>query len=281
MSLSYLMNNIFYEDCLFGMNKIPDKTIDMILCDLPYGTTKNHWDKPIDLNLLWKQYKRIIKDNGAIVLFAQSPFDKILACSNLSMFRYEWIWEKTHATGFLNASKSPLKAHENILVFSKEELHENILVFYKKLPTYNPIMTKGHRKVSRTSHRTNCLNSSNYGKMHTKDYNSEERYPRSVLRFKTDKQTNNLHSTQKPVDLLRYLIKTYTNKNEVVLDNCMGSGSTAEACYLENRNFIGFDNGICEKTNKPFAEIGMNRYETLKDRYKLFDFVENKSQFLF
>ncbi len=260
MTVSPILNKIFDEDCITGMKIIPDKSIDMILCDLPYGTTKNSWDKVIDLDKLWQQYNRIIKNNGAIVLFAQSPFDKILACSNLKMFRYEWIWEKTHATGFLNASRCPLKAHENILVF------------YKKLPTYNPIKTKGHRKVSRASHKTNCMQSSNYGKqMHTKDYDSDERYPKSVLTFKADKQTNNLHPTQKPIELLRYLIKTYTNKNEIVLDNCMGSGSTAVASYLENRNFIGFDNGICKKTKKPFAEIATNRYLKLKEKYKLFE----------
>lgn len=260
MTLSPILNKIFNEDCLTGMNKIPNKSIDMILCDLPYGTTKNSWDKVIDLKKLWVQYNRIIKDNGAIVLFAQSPFDKILACSNLKMFRYEWIWEKTHTTGFLNASKCPLKSHENILVF------------YKKLPTYNPIMTKGHRKVSRAAHKTNCMQSSNYGKqMHTKDYDSDERFPTTILRFKADKQTNNLHPTQKPIELLRYLIKTYTNENEVVLDNCMGSGSTAVACYLENINFIGFDNGTCEKTKKPFAEISTNRYLEIKEKYKLFE----------
>lgn len=113
MTVSPILNKIFDEDCITGMKIIPDKSIDMILCDLPYGTTKNSWDKVIDLDKLWQQYNRIIKNNGAIVLFAQSPFDKILACSNLKMFRYEWIWEKTHATGFLNASRCPLKAHEN------------------------------------------------------------------------------------------------------------------------------------------------------------------------
>ncbi len=262
-SLDKFINKCFNIDCQIGMKKIPNKSIDMILCDLPYGTTKNTWDKPLDLPLLWKEYQRVIKDNGAIVLFAQSPFDKVLACSNLKLFKYEWIWEKTNATGFLNALKCPLKAHENILVF------------YKKAPTYNPIKTKGHKKISRVSHKTNCLQSSNYGKqMHTKDYCSDERYPRSVLQFKLDKQTNNLHPTQKPVELLRYLIKTYTNENDVVLDNCIGSGATAEACYFESRNFIGFDNGTCEKTKVPFAEIAQKRYEDLKQKYLLLDMGE-------
>lgn len=253
-----MLNKTFQEDCFIGIKKIPDKSIDMILCDLPYGTTKNTWDKPLDLPRLWKEYERVIKDNGAIVLFAQSPFDKVLACSNLKLFRYEWIWEKTNATGFLNASKCPLKAHENILVF------------YKKAPIYNPIKTKGHKRVSRKEHKTKCMQSSNYGKqMHTKDYCSEERYPRSVLRFKLDKQTNNLHPTQKPVALLRYFIKTYTNEDHIVLDNCIGSGTTGEACFFENRKFIGFDNGTCEKTKVPFAEIANKRYADLKQEYSL------------
>lgn len=254
--LDNFINKIFQNDCLLGMKKIPNKSINLILCDLPYGTTKNIWDIPLNLKKLWKEYERIIIDNGAIILFAQSPYDKVLACSNLKLFRYEWIWEKTNATGFLNASKCPLKAHENILVF------------YKKAPIYNPIKTKGHKRVSRASHKTNCLQSSNYGKqMHTKDYNSDERYPRSVLRFKQDKQLNNLHPTQKPVELFKYIINTYTNIGNVVLDNCIGSGTTAEACFLTDRKFIGFDNGFCEKTKIPFARIAQKRYEDLQLKY--------------
>ena len=146
------LNKIYNEDCLVGMNDIPDKSIDMILCDLPYGTTKNKWDSIIDLDELWNHYNRIIKDNGAIVLTAQTPFDKVLGVSNLKMLKYEWIWEKTSATGHLNAKKMPMKAHENILVF------------YKKPPTYNPQKTTGHeRKVSTAKHKRNSKNSSNYG----------------------------------------------------------------------------------------------------------------------
>ena len=224
------LNKIYNEDCLVGMNDIPDKSIDMILCDLPYGTTKNKWDSIIDLDELWNHYNRIIKDNGAIVLTAQTPFDKVLGVSNLKMLKYEWIWEKTSATGHLNAKKMPMKAHENILVF------------YKKPPTYNPQKTTGHeRKVSTAKHKRNSKNSSNYGESSATTYDSTERYPRSVQLFSTDKQKSSLHPTQKPVALFEYLIKTYSNEGETVLDNCMGSGTTAVACMNTNRNYIGFE----------------------------------------
>ena len=224
------LNKIYNEDCLVGMNDIPDKSIDMILCDLPYETTKNKWDLIIPLDELWAHYNRIIKDNGAIVLTAQTPFDKVLGVSNLKMLKYEWIWEKTSATGHLNAKKMPMKAHENILVF------------YKKLPTYNPQKTTGHeRKVSTAKHKRNSKNSSNYGESSATTYDSTERYPRSVQLFSTDKQKRSLHPTQKPVALFEYLIKTYTNENETILDNCIGSGTTAIACMNTDRNYIGFE----------------------------------------
>ena len=212
------------------MKDIPDKSIDMILCDLPYGTTKNKWDSIIDLDELWNHYNRIIKDNGAIVLTAQTPFDKVLGVSNLKMLKYEWIWEKTSATGHLNAKKMPMKAHENILVF------------YKKPPTYIPQKTTGHeRKVSTAKHKRNSKNSSNYGESSATTYDSTERYPRSVQLFSTDKQKSSLHPTQKPVALFEYLIKTYSNEGETVLDKCMGSGTAAVACMNTNRNYIGFE----------------------------------------
>ena len=259
---------LYQGDCLEVMKGIPDKSIDMILCDLPYGTTQNKWDSIIPLNDyieidgkcinkdsfylnqfmkginkkeidllwnknkkegLWTHYNRIIKDNGAIVLFAQTPFDKFLGNSNLKMLRYEWIWEKTTATGHLNAKKMPMKAHENILVF------------YKKPPTYNPQKTTGHTPVhSYTKHQDD---GSNYGKTKVgiSGGGSTERYPRSVQIFKTDKQKCALHPTQKPVHLCEWLIKTYTNENEVILDCCMGSGSTGVAALNTNRRFVGIE----------------------------------------
>lgn len=261
---------LYKGDCLEVMKDIPDKSIDMILCDLPYSTTQNHWDCAIPLNdyvllnnkamekqefymtqalnglnkkeidLLWKSnkkeglwthYNRIIKDNGAIVLFAQTPFDKILGNSNLKMLKYEWIWEKTTATGHLNAKKMPMKAHENILVF------------YKKLPVYNPQKTTGHKPVN--SYTKHSDDGSNYGKtkIGISGGGNTDRYPRSVQVFKTDKQKCALHPTQKPVSLCEFLIRTYTNPGAIILDNTMGSGTVGVATLNvgEERKFIGIE----------------------------------------
>ena len=230
-------------DCLKIMPTIPNKSIDMVLCDLPYGTTNCKWDSVIDLSKLWNEYERIIKDNGAIVLTAQTPFDKVLGASNLKLLRYEWIWEKTSATGHLNAKKMPMKAHENILVF------------YKNLPTYNPQKTTGHkRKTSKAEHKTNCIESEVYNKgQKLTTYNSTERYPRSVLLFASDKQKIKLHSTQKPLSLMEYLIETYTNEGDTVLDNAAGSGTTGVACKKLNRRFIGIEN------NDKYLKIAKHR----------------------
>lgn len=223
------INKIYLGDCLELIpNYVKDKSIDMILCDLPYGTTKCKWDSVIDLNKLWEQYNRVIKDNGVIVLFAQTPFDKVLGSSNLDMLKYEWIWEKTNATGHLNSKKMPMKAHENILVF------------YKKTPTYNPQKTSGHkRKVSKAEHKTRCKESDVYNKgQKLTSYDSTERYPRSIQLFKSDKQKSKLHPTQKPLALIEYLIKTYTNEGDLILDNTCGSGTTGRGAKNLNRNYI-------------------------------------------
>lgn len=221
------MNEIILRqgDCLELMKDIPDKSIDMILCDLPYGTTRNKWDSVISLDELWKHYERIIKNNGAIVLFAQPPFNLTLGCSNLKMFRYEWIWEKSKATGHLNAKKCPMKAHENILVF------------YKNLPIYNPQGLV--KKEIPTIRKGKNGNGSNYGKSDKDAVQEFENYPRDVLCFGSKGKT--VHPTQKPLALLEYLIKTYTNEGDVVLDNCMGSGSTGVACVNTGRKFIGME----------------------------------------
>ena len=211
-------------DCLELMKDISDKSIDLILCDLPYGTTQNKWDTVIPFDKLWAQYNRIIKDNGAILLFSQMPFGANLIMSNPKMFRYEWVWEKENSTGFLNAKKMPLKKHENILVF------------YKHLPTYNPQMREGFKPYTMESGK----GSSNYGaysSIHTENVGT--RYPIDIIKFNRDKEK--LHPTQKPVALLEYLIKTYTNEGDTVLDNCMGSGSTGVACVNTNREFIGME----------------------------------------
>lgn len=225
-------------DCLNLMSRIPDKSTDLILCDLPYGTTENEWDSVIDLKKLWQEYNRIIKDNSCIALFAQCPFDKILAISNISMLRYEYIWIKDNATGFLNANKMPLKKTENILIF------------YKKLPTYNPQMKSGKPYVCKQGG-----GSTNYNKFadNVVTVNEGLRYPDNVLKFNRDKEK--FHPTQKPILLLEYLIKTYTNKGDLVVDNCMGSGSTGVACKLTDRKFIGIE------LNKEYFDIAKQRIE--------------------
>lgn len=233
------INKIHQGDCLGLMKEIPDKSVDMILCDLPYGTTRNKWDSVIDLTLLWKEYERIIKDNGAILLFAQVPFNVVLGNSNLKLLKYEWIWEKDSGTGFLNSKKMPLK------------IHENILVFYKKPPCYNPQMRTGFKpyEIKKGHH------GSNYGSDKGAITKSNgERYPISLIQYKRDKEK--IHPTQKPIALLEYLIKTYTNENDLVLDNCMGSGSTGVAAINTNRNFIGIekDKHYCEIARKRIDE---------------------------
>ena len=238
------INKIHQGDCLEVMKDIDDASVDMILCDLPYGTTNCKWDSLIDLDKLWTEYTRIIKERGVIVLTAQTPFDKVLGCSNISLLKYEWIWEKTSATGHLNAKKMPLKAHENILIF------------YKKTPTYNPQKTKNHTPVH-TYTKKNNSDGEVYGKTTSSSGGgSTERYPRSIQIFSSDKQKCNLHSTQKPLKLFAYLIKTYSNEGDLVLDNCIGSGTTAVACMFTNRNFIGIelDKNYCERARKRIEE---------------------------
>lgn len=203
----------------------------MILCDLPYGkTARNKWDKIIDLDSLWEEYKRIIKINGVIIFTADQPFSSVLVMSNPKWFRYSLVWHKTSPTGFLNAHKMPLRSHEDILIF------------YRKLPTYNPQKTDGHtRKISTAQHKRNSVRTSDYGEHGLTTYNSTERFPISVLTFKTDKQISSLHPTQKPVALFEYLIRTYTNENDLVLDPVIGSGTTAVACIKAKRRFIGIE----------------------------------------
>ena len=215
-------------DCLELMKGIPDGSIDMILCDLPYGTTSCKWDSVIPFEPLWEQYNRIIKDNGAVVLFGSEPFSSYLRMGNIKNYRYDWIWKKTKAQGFLNAKKMPMKDYENILVF------------YKSLPTYNP-------------QGVICGNFNNFRKSKigkTEDvYGTEKEfenskignYPKQIIEFSNASNKGHLHPTQKPVALLEYLINTYTNQGDIVLDNCMGSGSTGVACVNTERKFIGIE----------------------------------------
>jgi DNA modification methylase len=234
------VDKIICGDCLEVMKDIPDKSIDMILCDLPYGTTACKWDVIIPFDPLWKHYKRIIKKNGAIVLTASQPFTSALVMSNPKWFKYEWIWEKTNSSGFFMAKKMPMKSHENILIF------------YSNPPIYNYQKSRDHIPASDAKKRVSSISGDTvYGKIQRNEYigGDTTRYPRSVLKIKSDKKTGKkLHPTQKPVALFEYLIKTYTNEGELVLDNCIGSGTTAIACTNVNRHFIGIDTDInyCE-----------------------------------
>lgn len=230
-------------DCLELMKSIPDKSVDMILCDLPYGTTACKWDNIIPFEPLWEQYKRIIKDNGAICLFGSEPFSTELRHSNIKMFRYDWIWEKSKGSGFYNAKKMPLKSHEIISIF------------YKKAPTYNPQMTIGKPYKCKQGYVGEYLGK-NINDVIT--INDGTRYPTSVQKFGIEV---GLHPTQKPTPLLEYLIKTYTNEGDAVLDNCMGSGSTGVACVNTNRNFIGME------LDEHYFEVAQNRiYDTVKNK---------------
>jgi len=228
MNFESMINKVIEGDCLNIMNDIPPKSIDMILCDLPYGTTQNKWDSELDLNKLWEHYDRIIKDNGAIVLTSQGLFTAKLILSNEKLFKYKIVWEKSKATNFLNAKKQPLRKHEDICVF------------YKKQPTYNPQMREG--KPYNKGVRKNQLTGS-YGDFSPSLVKSDgKRYPTDIIYFKTAESEGPVyHPTQKPVELGKYLIRTFTNKNDLVLDNTCGSGSFLVSALLENRRFIGIE----------------------------------------
>lgn len=214
-------------DCLEVMRELPSASVDMVLADLPYGTTQCAWDVIIPFEPLWREYLRIAKPEAAIVLCAAQPFSSMVVASNPKHYKYEWIWEKGNATGFLNAKKQPLRAHESAQVF------------YRRQPIYNPQMTGGHE---RKTAKRKTVNSECYGKaLALTEYDSTDRYPRSVQFFSSDKQSGSFHPTQKPVAWMQFLISTYTNPGMVVLDNTMGSGTTGVGCALSDRPFIGIE----------------------------------------
>lgn len=228
LQISDIMNSVILGDCLDVMEKMPDGCIDMILCDLPYGTTQNKWDSVIPLEELWKQYKRILKPNGVVVLTSVGMFTAQLMLSQPKMFKYRWIWQKSKATNFLNAKKQPLRKFEDVCVF------------YKKQPTYNPQMLEG--KPYDKGVRKNQLSGS-YGDFQPAHVHSDGlRYPTDIIYFKTAESEGEVwHPTQKPVELGRYLVRTYTNPGDIVLDNTCGSGSFLVSALLEGRNFIGIE----------------------------------------
>lgn len=226
---------LIHADCMEAMSDIADGSIDMILCDLPYGTTRNKWDCALNLENLWRHYMRIIRGNGAIVLTAQTPFDKILGASKIDLLRYEWIWEKESGTGHLNSKFAPLKSHENIMVFSRGAAC-HIKNKDKAMP-YFPQMTEGAPYEIRKGSLTD-----NYDRKWDKivtTISTGNRFPKTVQKFKRDREK--LHPTQKPVALMEYLIQTYTKEGDIVLDNCMGSGTTGVACSNTGRRFIGIE----------------------------------------
>lgn len=234
-----IKNGRFYnEDCFDAMLEIPDGVIDMVLCDLPYGTTQNKWDSVLPLDKLWAEYWRVCKSNAAIVLTAQTPFDKLLGMSQIDFLKYEWIWEKTEASGHLNAKIQPMKAHENVLVFYKEQC------------LYNPqkIKAKPVKIVQKSAN-----GSSNYGDQTPTTYESDERYPRSVQLISKDNKNKKVHPTQKPVVLFEYFIKTYTNEGDLVLDNTAGSGTTAIAAINTNRKWV------CIEKEKEYYDKALDR----------------------
>lgn len=226
MEIDDFKNKIICGDCLEVMKKIPSKSVDLILCDLPYGTTHNKWDIVIPLEPLWSEYERIIKDNGAIVLTAVQIFASQLIMSRPNLFKYDLIWKKTIASGQLNVNNQPLRTHEHILVF------------YKKQPTYNQQFTEG--KPYTIDRKVNYKGESYNKQTDSFKENNGFRHPTSVLEF-SNPRIKNGHPTQKPVPLFEWIIKTYANKEDIVLDNCIGSGTTAVACLKNNRNFIGIE----------------------------------------
>ena len=235
------LDTIYNMDCLEGMKMIPDKTVDCIICDLPYGTTACAWDSIIPFDKLWEQYKRIAKDTAPIVLFAAQPFTSALIMSNIEMYKYNWIWRKDSGTNFLAAHHQPLKITEDICVFGQAAITESKKGVYL---AYNPQMRKGFDPYKCKSGAQKKDTAMVRGKCQAQDggtltISDGSRFPINVLEFA--REGNTWHPTQKPVDLLRYLVLTYTNEGDTVLDNCMGSGTTAVACVREKRHFIGFE----------------------------------------
>ena len=237
---------LIHGDCIEKMKDIPDGSIDAIITDPPYGTTACKWDSIIPLEPMWEQLKRVIKPNGAIVMTAMQPFTSVLVCSNLKMFKYQWVWQKEAGTGLLNAKKQPLRDHEDVCVF------------YSKQPTYNPQYTEGKPYVAKKGGETSNYNPS--GNVTT--VSDGKRYPKTVQKFNRDR--NKIHPTQKPVALMEYLIKTYTNEGETVLDFTMGSGSTGVACVSTGRDFIGIE------LDEGYFKIAQTRIHDAQSQGELF-----------
>lgn len=248
---------LFHGDCLEIMKNIEDESIDMILCDLPYGTSACKWDSVIPFEPLWEQYIRIIKPFGAIVLFGSEPFSSALRLSNLDMYKYDWKWEKPNGANFLNFKYQPAKVHEDIMVFGKSATSyskNGNMIYNPQMTEGTPYNQKSGQQRQDNGHVLGSTVRSPIKQVYTE--NNGTRYPRSIQRFPLDK--DKLHPTQKPVALLEYLVKTYTNEGNIVLDNCMGSGSTGVACINTNRRFIGIE------LDENYFNIAKERIESLK-----------------
>ena len=252
------IDKIYNMDCLEGMKQIPDGSIDAIICDLPYGTTECAWDSVIPFDKLWEQYKRIVKPTAPIVLFGSEPFSTYLRMSNMDMYLYDWIWIKNHPNGFLEAKNKPMKAHEIISVFSKGSSSNGCL----NRVTYNPQDLIRQKSIKKNGGKNSIYGNRKNREEGTKYESEFTNYPISVLVFDWD--TERFNPTQKPVDLLRYLVKTYTNEGDTLLDNCMGSGTTAVACIKEKRHFIGFE------LNKEYYDKACLRIDAVKRQLTLF-----------
>lgn len=251
------LDTIYNEDCLTGMQRIPDGSVDCIICDLPYGTTACKWDSVIPFEPLWEQYKRVIKPTGAIVLFGAEPFSSMLRMSNIEWFKYDWYWRKPKGTGHLNAKKQPMRDVEIISVF------------YKQQCTYNPQFSKGEPfgNKSGSKHFTSEAGATTYGKFAsgpgTRNDNPGIRYPKQCIEFGVVERDTE-HPTQKPVDLIAYLIRTYSNPGDTILDNTIGSGTTAVAALREKRHFIGFE------LNRDYYDIALRRIKLEQQQQTLF-----------
>lgn len=245
------IDKIYNIDCLVGMRSIPDNSMDCIICDLPFGTTEFEWDCPLPLEQLWAQYNRILKPQGSVLLFGTEPFSSKLRMSNISNYKYDWVWVKNRPSGFQHARNMPLRNHELISVFSNASMGHLSQLGDNRM-TYNPqgIVPSQHHSVR----NYNYLGARR--KQGVNVHREFENYPRSILYYDCDEI--HLHPTQKPVELLEYLIRTYTNEGDVVLDNCMGSGTTAVACINTNRHYIGFE------INAEFYDIAKKRIEDAK-----------------
>lgn len=250
------LDKIYNMDCLEGMKMIPDGSVDCVICDLPYGVTECKWDAVIPFNILWEEYRHVCKENAAIILFGTEPFSSHLRLSNLKYYKYDWVWNKRNCSGFLNAKKQPLRSNELISVF------------YKKQCTYNPQMSLD-RKPRKWSglHKTYSSLYSKTGIFLCNTSAKDLAYPKTVLNF-TGVVNNSKekvgHPTQKPLELIRYLVRTYTNEGDIILDNCMGSGTTAVACIKEHRHFIGFE------TDKGYFDIANKRINEANNDLPLF-----------